>query len=643
MGKNEFLEYNIKLNDVSGKKYDALQLWNSISGYQMDATLQKRIDIAANILVQDTYRDYQDALNIEQDASGNLETIRKTAAVLIGDAEQVYNVGLGVWEINHFSNPSGALLGDSSGGLYLTEVDYAISKKNQSSDLYVNAVNALSDASGRYYDATQVWNSLQGYYGSDGAAEMDVSGAYLEYINASGDYTRTITELRDASNNFADKQLLLDWRKSRLDTFTAVENVISLKQKYEDLCGERDALQNLSGGDEAAAIQLKIANINYENAVEEFTRINTTTSTLYGQFMSHQTLLDWRKSRLDTFTAVENVISLKEKYEDLYVERDELQNLSGGDEAAAIQLKIANINYENASDELSRTLTDTINYQLLLTNKQTLLDWRKSRLDTFTAIENVISLKEKYEDLCGERDALQNLSGGDEAATVQVKIANINYENAVEEYSKASTRYNDVSGELFVYNLILDWRQALLDIQVVNDSVENQSRTITSLSGKISIAQTNLNTEENLAGISIVARAKGDYLNASGLHTALNDRVTKVTTDKTNAETIANTKSVEALAAAEPFLLVTTDTLPTNIVQSEDLPKNIFAKIYPDRTLMGHTHFINADEDIQKFSEPYGLTGKLEFFIKRYKKTDAGTDWVYTESCQLIMDVGERI
>ena len=85
------------------------------------------------------------------------------------------------------------------------------------------------------------------------------------------------------------------------------------------------------------------------------------------------------------------------------------------------------------------------------------------------------------------------------------------------------------------------------------------------------------------------------------------------------------------------FLLLTTDTLPSNITQSENLAQDIFAVVYHEKSSTSFSHYKNIETVIQEFEKPnQSFANKLVFNIE----TD---DSVYDGECSIFIKIGVRI
>ena len=90
--------------------------------------------------------------------------------------------------------------------------------------------------------------------------------------------------------------------------------------------------------------------------------------------------------------------------------------------------------------------------------------------------------------------------------------------------------------------------------------------------------------------------------------------------------------------ADQAFMLVTTETLPTSITQSGNLPQDLFAILYHDNSSTNFSHYINMDEHLQEFEKPtQAFTNRVTFNIKM----EDGA--IYSGECKLFINIGIRI
>ena len=97
-----------------------------------------------------------------------------------------------------------------------------------------------------------------------------------------------------------------------------------------------------------------------------------------------------------------------------------------------------------------------------------------------------------------------------------------------------------------------------------------------------------------------------------------------------------------------PYLFLTTDSLPSNITPSENLPQNIFAILYHDKSSAHYSHYVNIDEHIQKFEKPSEVfMNKIRLNIETHQ---AGTatwqtpvDSIHETVCKVFLNIGIKV
>jgi len=95
-----------------------------------------------------------------------------------------------------------------------------------------------------------------------------------------------------------------------------------------------------------------------------------------------------------------------------------------------------------------------------------------------------------------------------------------------------------------------------------------------------------------------------------------------------------------------PFLLVTTDSLPSNITPSENLPQDIFSILYHDNSSTNYSHYINTDGHLQKFEKPTEVfMNRIKFNINKAPTSAWATEphIIHTAACKLFINIGIRV
>ena len=472
----------------------------------------------------------------------------------------------------------------------------------------------------------------------------------------------------------ANQKIILNWSKSLVDYFDSLEKKTLITTKLSRLNTIYSSLSPTATALQALQVQFKLLENNYTFANTNYDTYNALKATSITDLNNYNNLVHWENARIDAFKALIHKNELIER-------KTKLQSSINAFKSLDIETyKQAFINAQSAYTSAS---LETTSITSNLNNDESNMNWEKARVDLKIATEKSEMLHTQWNNF---KSIVDN---GKLGASIEMEsvIVKAKLQTLSDKVTSLTNRRDASLQELNWKNGLVNWRKARLEFLKVAKLTANINSTLTDISGltsnksaapksiELEIATVNLSNasgeKQNLLlkesdsnniskGLTLLTQYNStviDYLESKAskestgqdikylksLHDLeINEKQNKYSLDLSGALNSFNTLKGSCNASAEPFLLLTSSDLfgldgAANIHSNEGFPNYIIARVYPDKTIMGKTHFINSDNSELTFRNPVTLPSPLNFKIQRYNSGITGS--VISQECQVIIEI----
>ena len=582
--------------DLSGKlqkKTETMNLWMDISGIEINNDGLLRIDTAADLMINGIQSDLSGVSVNKNLADTHLQNLSSDANAL----------GLNI-----------SIL-DNSGAEYNKNLELAILNRNIASDETQRALIDLSGALQLKNDTFAIVQNISGYE-ADASGNNDFAGlvlikeASVNFNNASGAYVNASGVYNNSLNDLITKQKILDIHRAKLEVFNLSGEKSNLTTKLTHLEDTRNVQLNLSGGDISARVLMKEIQNDYISASGAYAAATLLYNNTITYLDNQQKKVDIYRAKLDVFNISGELNMLEHKLTLIKNAEITALGLSGGNDAAAeIIKKQIEINYVNASGEYFGLVPQTALANTEYNTNQLIVNTHRIKLEVFNLSGEKNNMTNKLSSAVIARNAARDISGGDVAARVILKEAEINMINASGEYTTSKNIKNTKKGDLDLSQKDFIYKKARWDYYNLYTNKNSLEKRLNDISGARYASEQLLNQEWDIAGYMLKVKADTDYKDISGMESLVQDRLSKVALDLSGKKKIQTDKKIKAIQESEPYLLLCSPQLERGTLSGKVLSNvtaysstSIFAKLYPDINIMGYTHFINMDKNMHKFS-----------------------------------------
>ena len=667
--------------------YDSLNplknlLWLAVESLKFNSGNNDNIIVKIKTLTQSREELYTSLLNLK----GLLWAVAE---------EQVYATGNSKNVLTKFKNWTQARVTHYNSMINLREVlwlsaEYSTNNTTLVSNSFFNKVKAWVDAKAAIFSTIAPMLGVSPQATIQGS---DISGfSRDDLVNL---HTNSIIELNSLSSLLSNKhnwdtntllgvytefianqETILNWSKSMLDYFDALEKKTYFTTKLANLNTVYTTLETTTTAFQVAQVQFKILENNYSSSVTELASHTALLMTKTAALTRMDGVVNWRNARVDSFKALNNrdeTAAKKAKF------TTSLQTFK------VLDIETYNQGFVSAKSAFDLASAKTTGLSSNVEAAHESVTWSRAVLDLYNTTKTASELKTQRDNL----EAIVNLNGGRQGASIEMQsiITKSKKETAIVKLDLLKTALSTALADMNLQNGIVDWRKSRLDSfnatklksilgnKFADISGANSSKKSAPKSVELEIATVKLSnavTESGTLAIKLAASNKisnglalleqyastvVDYLEAlttkesvgqdikylKTLHDLeINEKQSKYTTDLTDAQSAFVTLKATCNASAEPFLLITSEDLfgldgAANIHSNGGFPKNIIARVYPDKTIMGKTHFINSDNASLKFRNAITLPSPLHFKIQRYNSGSTGS--VISQECQIIIEI----